>query len=1004
MPSTYTLNNGIELIATGEQSGTWGDTTNVNLGLIDTALDGQVTITLPAAGSSGSPNALAISDGSASNGRNRLIIFTDGGDLGATAFVQLTPNDAEKIVYIRNSLTGGRALTLFQGTYNASNDYEVPAGTTAVVFFNGGGSGAIAANVFNNAYFDSLRLGSVSVTAILDEDNMASNSATALATQQSIKAYVDAQVGANNELSEVLANGNTSGANNIQMTTTAEVQFRDTALKINSSADGQLDIDADVELELTAPTLDINASTAVTIDTATLTMTGSVNVVGDLDVDNLNLNGNAIISTNTNGNIDLTPNGTGEVNISKVDIDGGTIDGTVIGGSSAAAGTFTTATATTGNITTVNATTVDTTNIEVTTLKAKDGTAAGSIADSTGVVTLASSVLTTTDINGGTIDGTTIGGASAAAGTFTTATATTGNITTVNATTVDTTNIEVTTIKAKDGTSAGSIADSTGVVTLASSVLTTTDINGGTVDGAVIGGSSAAAITGTTITATGDVTIADKIVHAGDTNTAIRFPAADTVTVETSGIERLRIESQGRVGLGVTNPNLRLQVAAQSSSASTVIAATEVDYLANFRSSQLTYNPVDTTGTTLGVSNSNLGALAFLNCTNAVIGTNGATPLVFATTNTERMRITSTGLVGIGTTSPGQALSVNGSIDILASTTETRQLQIGFGRTGDGLSLIDFVTDATYTDFGMRISRSAGENGTSFINVRGTGGLDIRTTDAAPIVFLTSATERMRILSGGNVGIGTTTPATALDVNGDVTITDKIIHSGDTDTAIRFPAADTVTVETAGSERLRVDSSGNVGIGTSSPGVPLDVIGSIRAGSSTVAATAEITLRSGTTDSAVFRRYSVGSTEIRNTDGPVGLVSETGGVTFSASNTERMRITSGGNVLIGGTASPASAAASLAIFNGTAPTGSVTNGVVLYAEDVSSSSELKVRDEAGNVTTLSPHNFDLIPEGPSEDMAWSYYSERDGKRINVDMLKAIRLLESITGEKLVHIV
>jgi hypothetical protein len=117
-----------------------------------------------------------------------------------------------------------------------------------------------------------------------------------------------------------------------------------------------------------------------------------------------------------------------------------------------------------------------------------------------------------------------------------------------------------------------------------------------------------------------------------------------------------------------------------------------------------------------------------------------------------------------------------------------------------------------------------------------------------------------------------------------------------------------------------------------------------------------------------------------------------------------MRIDASGNVLIGGTATPASATASLAIFNGIAPTGSVTNGVVLYAEDVSSSSELKVRDEAGNVTTLSPHNFDLIPEGPSEDMAWSYYSERDGKRINVDMLKAIRLLESITGEKLVHIV
>jgi hypothetical protein len=65
-------------------------------------------------------------------------------------------------------------------------------------------------------------------------------------------------------------------------------------------------------------------------------------------------------------------------------------------------------------------TTVDTTNIEVTNIKAKDGTSAGSIADSTGVVTLASSVLTTTDINGGTIDGAVIGGASAAAGSFTT--------------------------------------------------------------------------------------------------------------------------------------------------------------------------------------------------------------------------------------------------------------------------------------------------------------------------------------------------------------------------------------------------------------------------------------------------------------------------------------------------------------------------------------------------------------------------------------------------------
>jgi hypothetical protein len=84
------------------------------------------------------------------------------------------------------------------------------------------------------------------------------------------------------------------------------------------------------------------------------------------------------------------------------------ISGDKVEGGTIAATTITTLGSTTGNITNVNATTVDTTNIEVTNLKAKDGTAAGSIADSTGVVTLASSVLTTTDINGGTIDGSTI--------------------------------------------------------------------------------------------------------------------------------------------------------------------------------------------------------------------------------------------------------------------------------------------------------------------------------------------------------------------------------------------------------------------------------------------------------------------------------------------------------------------------------------------------------------------------------------------------------------------
>lgn len=110
-----------------------------------------------------------------------------------------------------------------------------------------------------------------------------------------------------------------------------------------------------------------------------------------------------------------------------------------------------------------------------------------------------------------------------------------------------------------------------------------------------------------------------------------------------------------------------------------------------------------------------------------------------------------------------------------------------------------------------------------------------------------------------------------------------------------------------------------------------------------------------------------------------------------------------GNVGIGTTTFGTSAAKVLAILNGTPPGSSPADSIQLYAEDVSSSSELKVRDEAGNISTLSPHNFSRIPGGRSEEMAWSFYSERDGKYINVDMLKLARWVEKLTGDKLVHI-
>jgi cytoskeletal protein CcmA (bactofilin family) len=564
MPSTYTLNNGIELIGTGEQSGTWGDTTNTNLGLLDAALDGQVTVALASAGSSGSPNSLPITDGTASNGRNRMVVFSDSGDLGATAYVQLTPNDAEKIIYIRNSLSGSRSVILFQGTYNASNDYEVPAGTTAIVYFDGAGAGAVAANVFNNAYFDGLRLGSVSVTAILDEDNMASDSATALATQQSIKAYVDSQVGTVDTLAEILAIGNTTGATDIAVDSAQKVQFRDAAIYINSSVDGQLDIVADTEIQIAATTVDLNGNLDVS---GTLGVTGvltatSLDISGDIDVD-------------------------GTTNLDVVDIDGAVDMASTL----LVTGVLTTTAATVSNgggqfNGAINVG-VDDTGYDVKFFGATTGKSLlwDESADSL-IVTGTTTLVGTTNLDAVDIDGATQIDATVTVG-------------------VDDTGYDVKFFGATAGAymlwdesaddlilggAAGLSVNSTALVT---GVLTTTAATvsngGGQFNGAINVGvddtgydvkffgatagkymlwdesADTLEVSGTVVAAAGTALL-PSITTTGDLNTGMWFPAADTIAFSEGGVEALRINSSGRVGIGTSSPVYNFVVSAAGAS------------------------------------------------------------------------------------------------------------------------------------------------------------------------------------------------------------------------------------------------------------------------------------------------------------------------------------------------------------------------------------------------------------------------------------------------------
>ena len=265
------------------------------------------------------------------------------------------------------------------------------------------------------------------------------------------------------------------------------------------------------------------------------------------------------------------------------------------------------------------------------------------------------------------------------------------------------------------------------------------------------------------LTVVNDLTISDKIIHAGDTNTAIRFPAADTIAFETDGSERARIDSSGKLGLGTTSPGANLQIGDGSSA---TLGSTAPYAWVSARA--LSQSNTATTPQELlrlswqeGSQDLGDGEGCAINFAASLIGDSGtfypvasvasfkegtgdstrASALTFSTSAdgsssvTERMRIDSSGNVGIGTGSPLSLLHVGGLIR--ANTTQTLAT--------DTTSL--FATSTASTNTGNVSFESFGSiTGTrhhiSFVNPNGVVG-SISTSGSAT-AYNTSSDYRLK--------------------------------------------------------------------------------------------------------------------------------------------------------------------------------------------------------------------------------------------------------------------
>ena len=185
MVSTYTSNFSMEKMATGDQSGTWGATTNHNWDIVD-RLTAYLAVTLSSTSETLTVREASPGSGTENlqNGMYRVLKFIDSGDIGGGVTLTVSPNDVTAYYIVINSLSGSRDISITQGS---GANFSVTNGKSAIVYCDGAGSGAAVVGAFTDPSFTTLDVtGAVALGSTLAVTGAITGSAGAtIATEDS---------------------------------------------------------------------------------------------------------------------------------------------------------------------------------------------------------------------------------------------------------------------------------------------------------------------------------------------------------------------------------------------------------------------------------------------------------------------------------------------------------------------------------------------------------------------------------------------------------------------------------------------------------------------------------------------------------------------------------------------------------------------------------------------------------------------------------------------------